>query len=189
MPAPNPYISGGNRLYRPWQSQAPVAMNALVALLKNQTATMTGDDVPVIHFGPFMGEASDNNIIAIGWTGFVPGYQYPSRFMSEELYGAALQSQVVEAGLGPSSTEMFEITNASLVRSGSTKEGDRQAAVGLAYANLQLVGNVIAQPPWLSGTVAHAEFASPVNMHMVQDRRGFLAIVGFSIRCTAWAQQ
>lgn len=190
-PALNPQPAVGNRLFRPWQSQAPKAMNAFYQLLLNVVATMPDSpEPPDVHFGPFMGESSSGSTIQVGWQGFIPGYQYPSRTMSETLYSPVLTSTLVEEGLGPSMRETFEFANASLYRSGSTSEKERVAATQAVYDNLQIPGQVLMSgPPFLSGTVAHAVMATPVNLHMVQDRRGFLAVLVFSVRCTAYAQQ
>jgi hypothetical protein len=176
--------------YHPWESHAPAAMLALVTALRNVTATMT-TGAPKVHYGPYMSAASDQNVLVIGWTGFVPGYQYPSRVMSEELYSAIINGNSSQEGLAPSSRETFEIACGSLVRSGSNDENDAVQTVNTAYANLKIVGTVLQKtspPPWLSGAVARAEMAPAVSAHLAQDRRGLLCVVTFNIRCESFAQ-
>ncbi len=177
-------------MFHPWESAAPKAMQAFYAALKNEIATMPDvPEPPEVHFGPFMSEGTSGSTLQVGWQGFVPGYQYPSRTMSESLYSPVLTSTLTVEGLGPSEMETFEFVNASLYRTGSTAEADRQTGMQAVYDNLKIPGKVLQKPPWLSGTVASAVMAAPVNLHLVQDRRGFLAVLLFSVQCRAYAQQ
>jgi hypothetical protein len=173
---------------RPWQTHIPDAVEALVSLTRG-AITAAGATVEV-HDGAFIGGGSISNLLIIGFGGFVPGYEYPSRSMSEELGNAAVAGENSFSGLAPGVIETFNIACASMVRSGSTDESDRQASRRTAYANLQYVGQVLPRTPWLNGTVQKEPLMAPsVSYFPVQDRRGLLSVVTFTIRCQAWSQQ
>ena len=175
-------------VYRPWQTHIPDAVEALVSLTRG-VITRAGVDVEV-HDGAFIGGGTQQNVLVIGFGGFVPGYEYPSRSMSEQLGNAAVAGESSFSGLAPGVIETFNIACASMVRLGSTDESDRQAGRRTAYQNLQYIGQVLPLQPFLNGTVAKEPLMAPsMSYFPVQDRRGLLSVVTFTIRCEAWAQQ
>jgi hypothetical protein len=172
---------------RPWESRVPDAIDALVSLL-TQAISLAGDSITV-HDGAFVGGGTQQDTIIVGWGGFMPGYEYPSRSMSEETGAAAVTGDSVQVGLAPGELETFVINVGSLVRSGSTSQPDVSASRRTAYKNLKYIGQVVQGPKWLNGTVARATIGSTYAYHPVQDRRGLLSVVTCGIRCEAWAQQ
>lgn len=172
---------------RPYLSRVPDAMEALVDLVEQQVA-LQGLDIKVSD-GGFIGGGSQTQVLQLGWPGFQPGYEYPTRSMSEETGNAAVSSQGVLQGLAPGELETFIIACASLVRSGSTSQAEMRAARRTAYQNVNIVASVVQGPGNLKGSVARVTMASTLSYFPVQDRRGLLAVVSFGIRCEAWAQQ
>lgn len=173
---------------RPWESHIPDALTALLAAVKVESQTWAGGG-PEVHFGQFTSQQPDLSVLVVGWTGFVPGYEYPTRVMSEETYSPIVSAVSTQSGLTPSALEEFLINCASLVRTGSNNDDFKLKAVKTAYANLEIVGRILQGPQWLNGTVAKAEMGETSSLNLVGDRRGVLAVVPFSVRCTAWAQQ
>lgn len=174
-------------VYRPWQSHIPDALDALVRLTKQQVA-LAGADV-VVHDSAFVGGGTQANVIMIGWAGFQPGYEYPTRVMSEETGNAAVAGEGAQTGLS-GVQETFTISCASLVRAGSTDPAEISATRRIAYQNLRYVGQALdTPPPHLGGTVANAVMGTSQSYFPVQDRRGLLSVVTFGIRCESWAQQ
>jgi hypothetical protein len=170
-----------------YSSQVPAALDALVARLRLLPQVTSVPPTLHIHDGEWVWSGTDQQVVVIGWTGFVPGYQYPSRSMSEELGGVAVSSHAVWEGLGPSIRETFTISCASLVRLGE-QTADTSVARKIAYGNMALVGANIG-PPWLGGTVMKALMGATSSYHAGRDRRGLMTIVGFSIECEAYAQE
>lgn len=162
-------------------------MDALVSELK-AVITQAGADIQV-HDGPFIGGGSAPNAIVVGWPGFTPGYEYPSRSMSEETGNAAVAGENSQTGLAPALLETFTISCASLVRSGSTSPLDISTGRRTAYQNLKYIGQILQGPQWLLGTVKRATMGTSVSYFPVLDRRGLLNVVTFGIRCEGWSQQ
>lgn len=177
-------------MYRPWASRAPDAVDAMVALTKQVTANVqiNGKSLAT-HDGPFLSSSSDSYVLQIGWGGFVPGYTYPSRSMNEDLGTGDLMADGVQQGLGPGILETFSIGCASLARSGSTSEKTMSQLRKAAYANTAYIGQVCAVTPPLNGTVARITMGSVHALRSVQERRGLLVMVTFSVKCDAWSQQ
>lgn len=167
----------------PWNSRVPDAIDALVSLLKQATANT---DI-TIHDGPFLGGGSSTEFIQIGWPGFTPGYEYPSRSMSEETGSTSVSGTTAQVGLAPGGLETFNIACVSLVRFGDTDEVSQ--ARRQSYANIAYVGQVLQGPKWLNGTVQRAVMGATASWFPVQDRRGLLSAVVFTVKCDAWAQQ
>jgi hypothetical protein len=167
---------------RPWQSNVPGAIAQLLTLIEAQVAS-AGAKV-LVKDGQWASEESGKDVIVVGWPGFYPGYEYPSRSMSEELGGASVTVTTVQSGLGPAYLETFRINCASVVRVGA---GSIASARTIAYANITLVGktidDLIRTPP-----VAKATMAADSALHQVQTRRGIDVIVTFGIECEAWTQ-
>lgn len=172
---------------RPWQSHIPDALDALVDLVE-QNVALKGLDIKVSD-GGFIGGGSATQVLQLGWPGFQPGYEYPSRSMSEETGNAAVASEGSLQGLAPGVIETFTIACASLVRSGTTNQTEMRLARRTAYQNINLVAQVVQGPNNLNGSVSRMTMGSSVSYFPIQDRRGLLAVVTFGIRCEAWAQQ
>jgi hypothetical protein len=179
---------------RPWQSLVPAALDDLAATL---TERLTGTDPPVkVHDGQWVWAGVEPNVIIVGWSGeFVSGYPAAGPSMSEELGGAAASSENVWEGLGPSLHEKITIRCGAVARVGDTSQlsqldGKRMISVARARA-MGFVHEVAAviHPPWLGGTVAKAVMGATLTQHVVQNRRGLDAIVGFTIEAEGWAQQ
>jgi hypothetical protein len=178
----------GNGLARPYRSAAP---DILDWLYDTVTARVTERQLAiVVHDGSWLAGATEvkNDTVVFGWSGFVPGYQFPSRSMSEELGGGDVTAKAVQVGLGPSIEETLSVACASMTLSGSVHRSDVSAARRKAYGAIEQIGGLIA-PPWLGGNVQKATLAASSRLSQVQQRRGLLAIVAFSIECVVFAQQ
>lgn len=182
-------------LFRPYQSKIPDALDAIVAAF---TAAFTGSSPRVfVRDGPWLATESGGATaqdMAIGWSGFYPGYQYPSRSMSEELGEAAVTASNTEAGWAPSQEENFTVGCASLVLSGADpKPGEWSKLRHAAYGNIATASSYIASPEagelYLNGTVEKLVIARTNSCHPVAQRRGLLCVVQFSLECTAVSQQ
>jgi hypothetical protein len=173
--------------FRPWESHVPDALDALVDLVEQQVA-LQGLDIKVSD-GGFIGGGSAPQVLQLGWPGFQPGYEYPSRSMSEETGNAAVSSQGALQGLAPGVIETFTIACASLVRVGTTNQAGMRAARRTAYENIKVVSTVVQGPNNLNGSVARMLMGSTASYFPIQDRRGLLTVVTFGIRCEAFAQQ
>lgn len=167
---------------RIWQSNVPAAITQLLALVEGQVEA-AGADV-LVKDGTWTSMESARHILVVGWSGFHPDYEYPTRSFSEELGGAAVTVTTQQSGLEPVFLETFSINCASIARTGDT---DIPQARATAYANTSLVGVVIDDlvrtPP-----VSKATMAAESQLHQVRARRGIDVIVTFSIECQAWAQ-
>lgn len=168
--------------FRPWQSNVPGAITQLLALIQAQVLAV-GTQV-LVKDGQWTSEESAKDVIVVGWSGFYPGYEYPTRSLSEELGGAAVTVTTVQQGLQPAYLETFRINCASIARTGGKNIA---AARTTAYANMGIVGNtiddLIRTPP-----VSKATMAAESALHQVNTRRGIDVIVTFSIECEAWTQ-
>lgn len=167
---------------RTWQSNVPGAIAQLLALIQNQV-TLQGLSV-LVKDGQWTSEESAKDVIVVGWSGFYPGYEYPSRSMSEELGGAAVTVTTQQTGLEPAYLETMHVNCASIARTGGRNIAEARTT---AYANMNIVGNTIDDllrtPP-----VAKATMAADSALHQVNTRRGIDVIVTFSIECQAWTQ-
>lgn len=160
----------------------PGTIAQLLALAQAQV-TLTGASV-LVKDGQWTSEESAKDVIVVGWSGFYPGYEYPSRSMSEELGGAAATVTTVQSGLGPAYLETFHVNCASVARTGTRDVAEARAT---AYANVGIVGNVmddLLRTPYVSKATMAADSA----LHQVSTRRGTDVIVTFSVECQAWTQ-
>lgn len=182
-------------LARPYNSKIPAALDAIVA---GFTAAFTNSSPRVfVRDGPWNAGESGGAYaqdMAIGWYGFYPGYQYPTRALSEELGEAAVTAQNLEAGWAPSQEETFTVGCASLVLSGGDlKPGEWSKLRHMAYANIAAASTYIADPAnaqgYLNDTVEKLVIARSNACHQVAQRRGTLCIVTFSLECTTTSQQ
>jgi hypothetical protein len=172
-------------MYRPWKSYAPDFIDALVAFLK--TATASTPDLQ-IRDGPWISAETASNVVCIGWAGFPTGVTRPATQMQEELGGNDITSTGVPEGLGPSILETMLIACSALSRDGT---GNVSACRRLAYSNAATVGNLIstAGGSTIFPGVSHAIMGTQVGLHEVQERRGAMAVVTFTIEAKAYAQQ
>lgn len=179
----------------PYSSKIPAALDAIVAAF---TAAFTGSDPQVfVRDGPWAASESGGGYaqdMAIGWSGFYPGYQFPSRSLSEELGGAAVTAQNMEMGWAPSQEETFSVDCASLVMTGA----DPTPAVWsqlrhMAYGNIATAATYICDPQaggqYLDSTVEKLVIARSNACHQVAQRRGVLGIVTFSLECVTTTQR
>jgi hypothetical protein len=174
-------------MLKTWASSAPKAMTALTSELKAAVATL--DNGPRVHMGPFISQASDQRVLVVGWAGLVSEFQGRRQAFGEDMGLPPVSGTSAPTGLAPGAIDTFTIGCASVVRSGSNDEDDVAAALQQAYDQSAVVGSVCHGPPWLSGSVSMAEVGESHEAHLVQDRRGILAVVLFGIRCSAFAAQ
>jgi hypothetical protein len=179
----------------PYNSKVPVALDAIVAAF---TAAFAGSDPPVfVRDGPWNAGESGGALaqdIAIGWYGFYPGYQYPTRALSEELGDAAVTSSNLEMGWAPSQEETSTVGCASLVMTGEDpKTGVWPPLRHLAYGNIATAATYICDPQagglYLNNVVEKLVIARTSSCHMVAQRRGVLCIVAFSLEFVSTTQQ
>jgi hypothetical protein len=173
-----------NAYSRPFQSVIPAAIDALVGLT-TAAASAANPDV-LVKDGMWTSEESAGQLLSIAWPGFMPGYQYPTRSMNEELGQSGVTSSSAQMGLGASVMETFVIKCAALVRIGETLNISKARIQ--AYANMSIVGQVLG-PPWLGGTVMKATMGTEGSLNQVQDRKGLLIVAVFGIECEGIAQQ
>lgn len=172
-------------MFRPWASNVPAAISALVSALQLDMAVSF--PAVVVKDGMFISAETNSDMVVVGWSGFVPGYQYPSRSVSEQLLQPVVKSVGFLEGLGPSVREEIEINCAAITRVGSDDLVDARTR---AYNHVAVVGRMIAPPlSTLAGFLARTTMAQQLQLHQVHDRRGALAIVTFGIRGEAYAQQ
>ena len=179
----------------PYNSKIPAAMDALVAAF---TAAFTGSDPRVfVRDGPWTASESGGPTpmdMAIGWYGFYPGYQYPTRSLSEELGEAAINSVNAEQGWAPGQEETFTVGCASLVLSGPNPSNTEWSRLRhLAYGNIATASRYVADPEhgkiYLNDTVMKLVIGRSTSCHQVAQRRGVLCVVTFSLECTTTSQQ
>jgi hypothetical protein len=179
----------------PYNSKIPAALDAITAAF---TAAFTNSSPRVfVRDGPWNAGESGGSYaqdMAIGWYGFYPGYQYPTRALSEELGEAAVTAQNIEAGWAPGQEETFTVGCASLVMSGSDPSpGEWSRLRHMAYGNIATASTYIADPQqggqYLDSTVEKLVIARTNACHLVAQRRGVLCIVSFSLDCTTTSQQ
>lgn len=179
----------------PYQSNIPGAYDAIMFAAQ---AAFAGSDPPVlVRDGPWTAGESGGPYaqdLAIGWYGFYPGYQYPTRALSEELGQAAVTSTIQESGLGPSLEETFTVDCASLVLTGEDPSPAEWSKLRhSAYGNIAAMAGYMATPEagelYLDGSVEKLTFARTTSCHLVAQRRGVLCIVTFSIEAVATAQR
>lgn len=179
----------------PYNSKIPAAMDAIVAAF---TAAFAGSDPRVfVRDGPWVASESGGSYaqdMAIGWSGFYPGYQYPSRSMSEELGSAAVTATNMEMGWAPSQEETFTVDCASLVMTGSDpKPSEWSRLRHMAYGNIATASTYICDPArgqgYLNDTVEKLVIARSNSCHPVAQRRGILCVVTFSLEAVTTSQQ
>jgi hypothetical protein len=178
----------GNGIARPYKSAAP---DVLDWLYDTVTARVSELGLAIqVKDGSWLAGGSElkNDTVVFGWSGFVPGYQFPSRSMSEELGGGDVIGKAMQEGLAPSIVENFAVACASMTLSGTVHRPDVSAARRKAYEAITQIAGLIA-PPWLGGNVQKATLGATTRLSQVQQRRGLLAIVAFSIECVVFAQQ
>lgn len=173
-------------MQRPYQSLVPAAITALVAYVKQATATIADLEV---HDGPWVLGGSVKNVIVIGWEGFPTSVTRPAMAMEERLGAPDITSTGELLGLGPGIMETFNIACACLARDGTS---DIPTARANAYSYQTLVGQILASREMAGqqiGGVMQAIMSTTHDLHQVQDKRGALAVVTFNIQCKAFAQQ
>jgi hypothetical protein len=170
---------------RTWQSRVPDVLDALVTLLT--AAFANASPTVLVKDGPWISAESADQILSVGWSGFGPGYEFPSRSMSEELGGADVTAEGTQEGLAPSVRERMSITMASICRDGGSRVPSARVT---AYRNASIVGATIAPPNHtISGTVLSSTMGATNGLHQVLDRRGAIALVSFTIEAVTFPQQ
>ena len=187
-----------NQLTRPYRSVIPQAIEALGQAADAAFAAQlaSGGDRVYVRHGPWT--AADDagpwvQDLAICWYGFYPGYQYPTRALSEELGDAVVSAHNELSGLGPSQTETFTVGCASMVGyGGDPTPGNWAALRALVYANIATLAAGVADPQigglYLGNVVQSVCIGSENSLHQVAARRGILGIVTFSLDCVSTSQ-
>lgn len=176
-------------MQRPFQSNIPSAIDALVALL---TARFAGVAPAVlVKDGPFISEEASFNVISVGWSGFHRGYEYPSRSMSEELGAADAESTNEVAGMGGGQFERFAINCAALSRSGTDpNNANTSANRANCYGLITTLATFVEPPgPYLNGSAMRVLVGGDTKLYQVVDNRGLLAMVTFNLMCEAFSRQ
>jgi hypothetical protein len=188
-----------NFLTRPYRSVIPQAIEALGQAMDATFAAQlaSGGDQVYVRHGPWT--AADDagpwvQDMAICWYGFYPGYQYPSRSMSEELGDAVVSAHNELSGLGPSQTEVFTIGCASMVMYGGDATAANWSALrSKVYGNIAAAAAGFADPQigglYLGNVIQSVCIASENALHQVAGRRGILGIVTFAVDCVSVSQQ
>lgn len=181
-------------LVRPYASKAPDVLDALVAAF---TAAAAG--LPfTVRDGPWTAAESGGSLgqdLAVGWSGFYPGYQYPTRSLSEEMGQPAYTMVNTQSGWGPSQTEDIDVDCASMAYSGtSITPGAWSALRKTAAGNIAAASAAIADPgsagqQYLNGLVESLTVSAQGGCHQVAQRRGMLVIVTFTLHCVTTSQQ
>ena len=182
----------------PYSSRIPDAIDALVAAF---TAAFAGSDSwpqgrVFVRDGPWLAAESGGAYaqdMAVGWSGFYPGYQYPTRSLSEELGEATATATNLEGGLAPGQEETFSIDCASLVQTGADPSSAEWSLLRhLAYGNIAAAAAFVSDPlndGYLAGTVEKLVFARTNSLHQVPQRRGVLVIAAFTLECVSQTQR
>lgn len=174
---------------QPYRSRIPAAIDDLTATLKQRLELNPPERTVTVHDGPWAQGGTEHDRVIVAWGGFIPGYEYPSRSMSEQPGHAAVSSQSTQVGLGPGLMEQFSISCAAMSWTGSTGgEHDMSTARQRAYDLMTLTGTLV-EPPWLNNTVMRAVFNRTGGLSQILQRRGLVMVVSFTIECTAMAQQ
>jgi hypothetical protein len=182
-------------LIRPYESKIPDVFDAVVAAC---TAAFTGSDPQVfVRDGPWVGgEAGGAYVqdLVVGWYGFYPGYQYPTRSLSEELGEAVITGTNTQQGWGPSQEEEFTFGCASIVAVGhQPSTGEWSKLRRMAYGNIATAARYLADPEngqlYLNDTTEKLTIAASNAAHQVSQRRGLLCVVTFSIEGCTTSQQ
>lgn len=170
----------------PYRDHTPDAIKALVALVQAAVTTQKVDCL--VKDGTWLSEESKKHAICIGWSGFPPGFERPSLALSEAEGQAASTTQTVQEGLMPVLHQQIEINCIAMFRGGETKDNAPIVRDG-AYALVNLVGAVVMTTPnWLNGTVKNATMGAATALHYSPNRRGYDALVTFSVSCQAFSQ-
>ena len=182
-------------LASPYNSKIPAALDALTAAF---TAAFTGSSPRVfVRDGPWTAGESGGSLamdMAIGWSGFYPGYQYPTRALSEELGESAVSASNQEAGWAPSQEETVNVNCASLVLTGADPSPATWSKLRhQAYGNIATASAYIADPvaggQYLNSTVEKLVIARTNSCHQVPQRRGVLCVVQYSLEFVTTSQQ
>lgn len=194
MPRPFP-----NQLARPYTSVIPQAIDALMQAARAVFAAQlaAGGDRVYVRGGPWTAAESGGPFaqdLAVCWYGFYPGYQYPTRALSEELGEAVVSARNELSGLGPSQTEMFTIGCGSMcLYGGETTDENWSKLRHIVYGNIATLASGLADPQigglYLGNVVQQVTVASQNTMHQVAGRAGILAITTFALDCTSVSQQ
>lgn len=188
-----------NQLVRPYSSVIPQAVDALYEAMTAAFAAQlaSGGDRVYVRDGPWTAADSGGAMaqdVAVAWYGFYPGYQYPTRALSEELGDSVVAGKNELSGMGPSQTETFTIGCASMVLSGGDPNHANWSALRtLVYKNIATAVNGAANPQiggmYLGNVIQSVCIGSVNTLHQVAGRRGLLGIATFAVDCTGVSQQ
>jgi hypothetical protein len=188
-----------NFLTRPYRSVVPQAIDALTQAWQAAFAAQlaAGGERVYVRGGPWTAEESGGpwaQDMAVAWYGFYPGYQFPSRSMSEELGDAVVSAHNDQTGLGASQEETFTIGCASMcLYGGEASTANWSTIRAKVYGNVATAAASFADPAigglYLGGVVQKIVIGSENALHQVPSRRGILAIVTFQVDCVSTSQQ
>jgi hypothetical protein len=188
-----------NQLARPYQSVIPRAIDALTQAMEATFAAQlaAGGDRVYVRGGPWTSAESGGSYaqdMAVCWYGFYPGYQYPTRALSEELGDAVASAHNELSGMGPSQTETFTVGCASMcLYGGEASTSNWSKLRGIVYGNIAAAAAGLADPQigglYLGGVVQSVNIGSENALHQVAGRGGILAIVTYSLDCVSVSQQ
>lgn len=165
----------------------PPVPNIVAALVSIFKSALANDPKILVKDGMWVSEEAENFYAVVGWSGFTPGYQYPSRSMSEDLFGANITVVATREGLAPSLREKIDVNCAVIGRTADTT-GVAEARTAV-YGYVKQCGQAVANNRTLNGSAMLALMGMTSSLHQVQDRRGSLAIVTFDVQCQAYSQQ
>lgn len=187
-----------NQLARPYRSVIPQALSALrqAAAAAFAAQLASGGERVYVRGGVWTSEESGGawaQDLCIAWYGFYPGYQYPTRALSEELGESVVSARNILTGLAPSQQESFSVGCASICQyGGEASDANWDAARTRVYANIATVAAGIADPQvgglFLGNVVQQVTIGAENSLHEVAGRRGILAIVTFSLECESVSQ-
>src|SRR6185437_13831836 len=146
----------GNPMYRPYDSVVPDAIDGLVAACTAAFAAqaLAGGEKVYVRDGPWIAGESGGawaQDVAIGWFGFIPGYQYPTRALADALGEPVVDGRNETSGLAPSQEESFLIGCASIVQYGGEPEHPIYSALRRrAYGNVTAVARAISDKDGLA---------------------------------------
>src|SRR5581483_5938556 len=184
-------------LSRPYDPKIPAVLDALYQAFTAAFTTPNDAGQVAVRDGPWTAGESGGPVaqdVALAWGGWYPGYQYPTRALSEEMGEAAITGTSEVQGWAPGQKEEFTVGCASFVLSGiEANPGNWSQLRHLAYGNIGQLARYIADPPggerYLDDTVESLTIAQQTACHQVAQRRGVLCIVTFSLYCCTTSQQ
>jgi hypothetical protein len=187
-----------NQLSRPYRSVVPQAVAALRSAFQAAFAAQlaAGGEKVYVRGSSWIAEESGGawaQDLAIAWYGFYPGYQYPTRALSEELGEAVVSGRNELSGWGPSQNEAFSIGCASMCQyGGEPNDSNWDAIRGRVYGNIATGAAGISDPQvgglYLGDVVQQVTIGAETSLHQVVGRRGILAIVTFNLECMSVSQ-